>query len=228
MSKKFKGKPCAYCTEGISTSTGDHIFAREFFLPEDRSYLPKVPACQNYNNRKSKLETYLTAVLPFGGRHSKAEPNLKDMVPKRLDKNAILQRTLRERRGVWAAEDAQGAPYSTLPIDPTQVLQLFEFIVKGLAFHHFGVHLSRDVEIEVRAASGTGREFIDDLLQTEAVMVQENPGQGTFSDEGAQSIGCAQATAWRIETYGGLQFMDSRTGAVSSCIEARSRLSASK
>jgi hypothetical protein len=44
MSKKFKGKTCAYCGEREAI-TGDHVFAREFFLPSDRADLPQAPIC---------------------------------------------------------------------------------------------------------------------------------------------------------------------------------------
>ena len=44
MSKKFKGMQCAYCLDAVAT-TVDHVFSREFFLVEDRGYLPEAPAC---------------------------------------------------------------------------------------------------------------------------------------------------------------------------------------
>ena len=76
MGKKHKGKPCAYCFERLS-ETADHVFARNFFLPSARANLPQVPACSLCNAQKSALEHYLTSVLPFGGRHKAALPNLK-------------------------------------------------------------------------------------------------------------------------------------------------------
>lgn len=44
VSKKFNGKLCAYCAKR-KAETDDHVFAREFFLLEDRNNLPKAPAC---------------------------------------------------------------------------------------------------------------------------------------------------------------------------------------
>lgn len=93
MSKKFKEELCAYCGER-SAVTGDHIFAREFFLTEDRADLPQAPICTQCNNEKSKLEHYLTTVLPFGGRHASSAENLGSIVPKRLARNAKLHREL--------------------------------------------------------------------------------------------------------------------------------------
>jgi hypothetical protein len=50
MSKKFKDKTCPYCGgAGIST-TGDHIFARAFFLNARRANLPQVAACDACND----------------------------------------------------------------------------------------------------------------------------------------------------------------------------------
>ena len=46
------------------------MFAREFLLTDRRASFPKLPACETCNNVKSKLEHYLTAVLPFGGQHT--------------------------------------------------------------------------------------------------------------------------------------------------------------
>jgi hypothetical protein len=67
MSKKYINKPCAYCVGNLS-SEADHVFARGFFLPDDRDNLPKVPTCRECNKKKSELEHYLTTVLPFGAR----------------------------------------------------------------------------------------------------------------------------------------------------------------
>ncbi len=39
MSKKFKNKTCAYCSVPGSSETGDHVIAREFFLPARRENL---------------------------------------------------------------------------------------------------------------------------------------------------------------------------------------------
>jgi hypothetical protein len=94
-SKRFKGLLCVYCLERKSV-TGDHVFAREFFLPAQRSDLPQVPVCECCNNEKSRVEHYLTTLLPFGGRHSDSTENLKKQVPKRLERNHRLHSELRQ------------------------------------------------------------------------------------------------------------------------------------
>jgi hypothetical protein len=80
MAKGFKGKTCVYCATAPA-ATMDHVFAREFFLPDRRPNLPKVPACAACNGAKSQLEHYLTAVLPFGGQHADGLAHLSEMVP---------------------------------------------------------------------------------------------------------------------------------------------------
>ena len=74
---KFAGKTCAYCATQTAT-TADHVFSREFFLVKHRGNLPQAPACHHCNSAKSKLEHYLTAVLPFAGSHADAAENLSN------------------------------------------------------------------------------------------------------------------------------------------------------
>src|SRR4051812_19921101 len=92
-SKKFKGKTCVYC--GKESMTADHIIAREFFLRDRREDPIKVPACEDCNREKSRLEHYLTTVLPFGARHADAAENLSSMVPSRIRRNEKLASELR-------------------------------------------------------------------------------------------------------------------------------------
>jgi len=129
MSKKYKGKVCVYC--GVNTSdTADHIFAREFFLQENRQNLPKVPACKKCNSEKSVLEHYATTVLPFGGRGKRTQDFLKTMVRKRLAKNYKLHVALfvgKQRR--WRqAESGVFVPGLTLPFDYSKIEQLYIYI----------------------------------------------------------------------------------------------------
>src|ERR1700722_4571914 len=112
MSKKFLGKLCVYCGRRPST-TEDHVVARGFFLPKHRDRLPKVPACAACNGDKSKLEHYLTAVLPFGSLHSEAASYLASMVPQRLEKNLKLKARLRA-----------GFTGDKIPLDPGEVESL--------------------------------------------------------------------------------------------------------
>lgn len=222
LGKKYKDKLCAYCAEAESTSA-DHIFAREFFLPQHRSNLPKVPACGQCNRLKSEIEHYLTTMLPFGGRQETAAENLEKMVPKRLDQNIRLRRTLRENSGtMWVEEQGLQVPALTLPIEPSRLLQLFEYIARGLAVYHWETYLDRSVKVEVLALTEAGEQNYNSLLQLDAAArVKVNLGEGTFVYEGAQAVDKPQITVWRFEPYGGLHFADSRQpGDVSSCFGA--------
>jgi|SRR6516165_636442 hypothetical protein len=105
--KQFAGQLCVYCNSNPAV-VPDHVFAREFFLVNQRDNLPQVPACDKCNNEKSRLEHHLTALLPFGGSHADALTNLETMVPKRLAKNARLHRRSRTAgtpRGTAAKAD---------------------------------------------------------------------------------------------------------------------------
>jgi hypothetical protein len=224
MSKKYKGKPCAYCFKRLSENA-DHIFAREFFLPGAREDLPKVPACSVCNGEKSALEHYLTAVLPFGARHEGAVTNLKKMVPKRLAKNVKLHRTLRDNSGrIWGEERGIQLPVSTLPVDPTKLQQLFGLIVRGLVFFHWGNYLKREDKVQVFALTRAGEKTFDELFRRDvAPSVNVDLGHGTFRYEGAQHVDCPQITVWRFQIYGGVKFGDSqKPGEVSAWFGARS------
>ena len=55
MGKGYTDGSCVYCIER-KAEVGDHVVARQFFLPERRGNLPKVPACKRCNNDKSRLD----------------------------------------------------------------------------------------------------------------------------------------------------------------------------
>jgi hypothetical protein len=141
MGKGFKGKTCVYCAAALA-ATMDHVFAREFFIMDRRANLSKVPACQACNSAKSGLEHYLTAVLPFGGRHADGAAHLSGMVPGRLARNQKLARRISAELSIVVPDRDTLA--MTVPIDPEKIAELFALIAKGLLWHHW----------QCRAASG--------------------------------------------------------------------------
>ena len=206
MSKKYKGKLCVYCGTALST-TADHVIAREFFLEERRSDLPKAPACEKCNREKSVLEHYLTAVLPFGGRHADAIANLERMVPQRLRKNAKLHSEL--SLGLAAIETPEGRDgYSnTLPFDSARLEQLFAQIAKGLAWHHWRVLLQPGYSATSAFFMDRGEPIIEAIFSQAAMnRVTVNLGKGTFSYEGLQDQKQSESTVWRFAIYGGASF----------------------
>jgi hypothetical protein len=206
VSKKFKGKLCVYCAERPSGS-GDHVFAREFFLPKDRHNLPKVPACSECNEAKSELEHYLTSVLPFGGRHEGAKANLETMVPPRVKKNRKLRRRLANGIAtVWSEEGEQLlVPTMTLPIEPDRFEALFALIARGLIWHHWGTYLTREHSVRAILLTTSGERLFDRYLfgMKAHDRVSANLGNGTFVYEGAQGIDCPQLSVWCFSAFGG-------------------------
>ncbi len=208
MSKKYKGKLCAYCCKELSV-TGDHVFAREFFLIDKRTNLPKVPSCKKCNNDKSEIEHYLTALLPFGGRHKDAHETLSGMIPKRLRKNVPLHKKLAAKQAYILTKRQSGlfSPSMVLPINFEALVTLFKFIVKGLANYYWGVHLNDDVLIEVMALTPAGERFYEERffrLNCKA-RVTVTLGENTFWYEGVQGVDCPEITVWRFSVYNGLQ-----------------------
>lgn len=211
-SKKYKGKICAYCgPEGIS-STGDHIFARGFFLDSRRDNIPQVPSCDSCNNLKSELEHYLTALLPFGGQHSDSSENLATMVPKRLNKNGRLHRKLYDLRSSGWSRTEQGllVRSMTLPIDFNKLEKLMEYILRGLAYKHMGVILNKDDNVKALALTDEGEQFFNNRLFGVRVKnrIKKSWGRGTIVYEGVQGVDDPKVTAWKIAMYGGIQLSE--------------------
>jgi hypothetical protein len=208
MSKKFKGKLCVYCCVATST-TGDHIFAKEFFLETRRKNLPMAPACSRCNAQKSKLEHYLTAVFPFGGRHTDAVVNLKTMAPKRLDRNAQLLSTLQATFRLpghrsWEYANGLFVPIIGLPFDWNKFGKWLILIVKGLSWFHWKKHITSDCIVDVRW--GYDSLFQRLLAMHAACHIRQDLGAGTFSYEAAQGIDNPRVSVWQFLIYGDARF----------------------
>ena len=204
MSKRFKGLLCAYYSQRLAI-TGDHVFARQFFLPAQRGNLPQVPTCDPCNNAKSKLEHYLTAVLPFGGRHADALANLSGMVEPRLAKNKKLHRHLSQNSSrVWTrAQFGLQARSMALPFEPERVVELFKFVVRGVLFYHRKVRLTDDHFCEVHLLASDGQKFFDRFMQMRSKgRVTENLGNGTVTYDGIQGLDSEIISVWRFSLYG--------------------------
>lgn len=203
--KRYQNKVCVYCSQRPSV-TGDHVFAREFFLPEVRDYLPQVPTCDVCNNEKSKLEHYLTALLPFGARHAHANENLVSLVPRRLAKNLRLARELNAGRGrVWHLENNVIHLALTVPIDPKRTCELFAMIGRGLAWYHWSTYLQPEHTSEALFLSNFGQEYFARMFTKSAAnRVQQDLGKGTVSYSGVQALDSPQITLWRLHFYGGI------------------------
>ena len=206
MSKKFKGKICVYCCAAMSV-TGDHVFARELFLESRRTNLPKVPACEACNGKKSKLEHYVASVLPFGGRHGDAAVNLGSMVPKRLAKNVALHASLlKGTKRVWTREKGLLVPTMSIPFDWQKVDQWLVFVVKGLSWHHWKVLIGPDCVVDILGLTSHGKAFFKRFRAMRAAQrIRQDVGDGTFSYEAAQGIDNPQVSVWEFSIYGGVK-----------------------
>ena len=206
-SKKHKGMTCVYC--GINRSeTADHVFAKEFFVPSQRANLPQVPACRNCNCEKSKLEHYLTAILPFGGRHPDALENLEALVPRRLERNAKLYRELQtETRRHWSLESGVIQPLGALPFDSKRLNALFQYVTQGLLWHHFRQRIANDDRVSVWMLSDAGKRLFERefFSKPATARVQVALGNDTIRYEGIQAVDAPQASIWRFEIYGALK-----------------------
>jgi hypothetical protein len=207
VSKKYRDKVCVYCADAPSI-TADHIIARQFFLSNRRANLPKVPACERCNRQKSELEHYLTAVLPFGGRHPDATTNLETMVSKRLLKNHRLRNTLvlglKQSTARHPDEDSLAQTSVAVPIDSVQLRRLFVLITKGLVWYHWQTILGPGYSVRAEAISEVWAKRYGQFFGMKARdHVRSNLGEGTFCYEGLQAEEPRELTIWRFSIYGG-------------------------
>lgn len=212
MSKKYKNKTCVYCVSPNSSEDGDHVVSREFFLLNKRENLIIVPACKVCNNAKSQLEHYLTAVMPFAGRHADSGSNLDLMVPKRLAKNNKLHTALALGVDTFFTS-RNGEPWSmemSIPFDSKQLTMLFEYIAKGLAYHHWQVYLPSDHLVKAVLLTGVIREKFEGFLANARDHVRGDLGEGVFVYEGIQAEECGELTVWRMSLYGAQVTGDAR------------------
>jgi hypothetical protein len=204
-SKRLTGKLCAYCP--APAATWDHVFAKKFFLPTRRADLPQVPACELCNRNKRDLEAYLMTVLPFGGQHRDALDNLQTMVPPRLVENKKLHQMIAQNTSEVLTLTRFGLrPTMALSIEWEKLIELFEYVVRGLMFFHWRVRLtSEHCWYVVPSHSDPGFDrLLDGWVRGAAkARVGRNLGDGTFLYEGVQATENDALSAWRFWIYGG-------------------------
>lgn len=211
MSKKFKGKTCVYCGAAAS-EVGDHVVARQFFSSESRRIgLPKVPACTACNTAKSSLENYLMSLLPFGSSHESAREALQADVGRRLERNKSLSRELSDGQACAWLPNEVGLFLKTtqLPVHEQKVSRLFEFIAKGLLWHHWQTLLGPAEAVVAMPLTDHGvdiwwNKFFAGTSDSE---VQEIAGGG-FQYLGRHSSENPQLSVWMMQIYGGVAFTD--------------------
>lgn len=208
MSKRFRGKPCIYCSGQRLATTGDHVLARQFCLACERADLPQVPACSPCNNAKSSLEHYLTAVLPFGAQHAGASENLETLVPGRLEKNQRLRRELAANIGS-APCPGTGRPSMTIPFDGEKLAQLFGFMARGLLWHEWGVMLASTDVVKTINLAPLGEKLFESMFELKAARrTSGNLGNGVLAYRGAQGLGEPNFSIWEFQFYSGVVLIE--------------------
>jgi hypothetical protein len=166
MSKRYRGKRCVYCGRPGVPDTGDHVIARAFFPQVANLELPQVPACSACNNAKSLLEHELASVLPFGARNAAGSRVLHEQVPGRLERNAPQHRALqaewdRQWRGDYAPRSEQDM---TLPLDGGLVVRWCEYMMIGLAWHHWHADLTPPNQVRAEFFHPAGVPHVEAIL----------------------------------------------------------------
>jgi hypothetical protein len=206
MSKKYKNKTCVYCGAKTST-TGDHIIARQFISVEKRSHLPQVPTCEECNNAKSALENYLTTVLPFGSRAPGAIEMLSSMVPPRLENNFRLKQSIQVgAREVWVKSVESGIIQRsmTIPFQGEQFLALLRMIIKGLVFYHWESIMPQNYIVQAFSLTLEGLISFRDKIEPNFLQknsVRGNIGDGCFLYTGAKHHQDPATSVWEMDFY---------------------------
>jgi hypothetical protein len=205
-SKKYLGKTCVYCTTATAT-TADHVFARQFFPANQRTNMVKVPACAACNRKKSDLEHYLTAVLPFAGRQASATVQLTDEVPRRLAKNPRLHRQLAagRRRGWSQMKSGIIVPATVLPLDGEKLVEYVALVVRGLMWHHWQVLLGPNCFVKAQSLTQHGEKVFATMSgwNGRARVTVQHPS-GIFSYHGLQGIDIPEISVWELTLLGGM------------------------
>ncbi len=194
-SKKFKGKTCAYCSRERASEAKEHVIAREFVLRRDRDNLPVVPACKACNAKKSALEIYALAVLPFGSMLPQGEEYILANMERRLAKHPKLKRKLdegasRERM----RQNGLMVPVRTMPLDHERVNALIGMTVRGLFNYEFGFPLHAHWDVRVT-------NFLPMAEASLMPMLMGALGPAPETVERAVGGGALQFVAWHSRSY---------------------------
>jgi len=92
----------------------------------------------------------------------------------------------------------------SLPLEGEKLIELFEYIIKGLAYWHWKVILPPESCLaKASYFTSAGAEWFERLISyTAKHRVNVNLGNGVFIYEGAQSAECSELTVWRMSLYG--------------------------
>ena len=208
-SKKYQGKLCVYCRKNFST-TADHVFPREMFQSHHRNMLPKVPACADCNNEKSKLEHYLLSTLPFGGTNADAHEALSVDVRRRLGKNHKLLDELKKGFRYKSFFIGNNIENRLVVNFNSNILHNFVgLVIRGLVWHHWKRYLPLGTLIEVFTPSQLGIELLDNLFHLSTkCRINICLGGDTVRYKGVMSEEDESVTIWAVQLLGGITVSD--------------------
>lgn len=212
VSKRYKGKDCAYRGKPKSSSTNDHVVPRSFFLDSELGvelHIPQVPACAHCNNDKSKFENYAGGALLIGGKHPEANRYRREKIRPRLDRNLKLRNELNiDAPPVWMKTNGTWQRTHVIEVEPEKIAMLLQWIVRGLYYHRFGKSLPSEMypdvsmiqpEAELTMWAGISRFFPPEMPR-----INRDLGRGTFKYSCVQSPAHEGFTAWMIALHGGI------------------------
>lgn len=206
MSKKYRGKTCVYCGADGKSDTRDHVLARQFVLERHRRNLPAVPACRPCNVRKSALESELTSLLPFAGRHSDALEHLNTLVAGRFERNERLRTRIRDTLTGRTITDLTGRPmFSTMFVDRDILDRWIGMLALGFIAHHFGEVVVNDVDLDVMLLPPQTEKPFADLFAANARRLPiTRIGGEALTYQGAMAFEDPRVSIWRFELFNGL------------------------
>lgn len=208
MPKGFKGQLCVYCRVGKSGPTGDHLVPRSFFPDKYRGNLPKVPACNQCNNTKSKLEHDLATRLPLGNKSPWAGSNLQNRIPPRLARNQKLARKLASGRAIsWVKQDSGAmTPLLTIPFNEESYLKFFEYVAVGILYSHFNIYVPEGHRVLALNMSqwDNSWSYLSQLRANSTGV--ESFADGGFKYQVGKSENNPLVFIGEFQLYGGLQF----------------------
>lgn len=207
MSKKYKGKTCAYCAVSES-ETGDHVVCRNFFPISKRHGLPKAPACCACNGEKSKLEHYLTTMLPFCSGHPTALSGQTQLVQRRIQKNESLRKRLADgmERIIIQGVSGESNEMLVFPFEGEQYLEYLALVVRGLIWWEWKCVVPADYLVQV--VSMTARKF--KLFEENILSIGPNERREGNYANGGLSYSASSApddhafSIWKVDLYDGL------------------------
>ncbi len=209
VSKKYKGKDCAYCGKVGASDTADHVVASSFFLIEDQGNLPKVPSCGPCNNQKSKLEHYVSAAFLAGSQLHEDGRYVRELVVPRLAKN---KKQMAEvgffNPPVWINSDGLPRLALELKVDAAKLLQLMALVVKGLYCFHFQKPLDTRFCPEVFVlppdkVAASLAPFAQYITHT-SPRISGDIGNGSFRYEGVRSDAYEAFSIWSMGFHNGI------------------------